>query len=182
MPLTIETITGESRPLTDNGPLWCPGNRGPGRNRAWRIVQASVFGTLMDSPINTNSPFSGLFIAGVNARQELITDVNDTSQNISLGGVPLFTRGVPLDMQCSNVQTAFFATGGNVGIGGNGQPRLTFTCILEAKLPVLIYEGQTLLGVYVSNPGTPVPGPGANSRCKLSFTVIEGTPDEIAKL
>jgi len=168
-------IQGTSVPLTDNGPLWCKCQQEPARGKMWKVLGLAVTGTLMDTAISVASPVSGLFIVPVGTPPETINDCNNPSS--AFPGVPLNKRFFPIEMECVTQQSGAFPGGGNAG---TGFPNFFFSCTLDQKSSIYVPEKFTLLGAYISNPGTAAPGPGAGSQCQLMGFVLEGSPEEFS--
>ena len=169
-------LQGSSVPLTDNSTLWCPLNSTPAAGHMWRVLMIGVMGTLMDSALNPALPVSGCFVVPLQSanQPETLLDMN-TGTNFQLLHF-LNRRFIPISMAINSTQTINFPAGGNAG---NGQAQYWMSGV-QTEI-AFVPENYTILFAGTSNPGSAIPGPGANSQCFMQAMVLEGLPWEFAK-
>jgi hypothetical protein len=152
----------------DGSGLWVRANDTPPPGYFWKVLFASVTGTLMNSPLNDKAPVSGFFVMDWNSPRELITDQNTATGNFP--GVPLAKRGyAALDFDCSCPESAAFPGGGSaVQI-----PNFFLTANTKQSPACTVPAGKTVVFIGLSNPGAVEPGPGQGSMGNLTLYVLE---------
>lgn len=134
-----QTTADETLTVTLNG--------GPLAGEVWIIPRLTMHGVCSVNPSTAQSPISGLFMVQFGTEVESLTDAQ------SVAGWNIRSRGIPLP------------SGVVVNVTTIPGPPVSFAyCIsLTQSTPLIVTPGQTLRGVLSSNPGTPIPGPGAGS-------------------
>lgn len=118
----------------------------PGAGERWIISRLTLHGVCAVTPINSQSPITGLFLVPVGTIEESLADGQGTvGWNIAARGIPL-PAGVV-------VNATFIPTSNTYA----------YVISLTQSSPLILTAGQTLRGVISCNPGTLTPGPGAGS-------------------
>lgn len=116
----------------------------------WIVSRLTLHGAVATNPLLAQSPISGLFLVPYGAPIETLAQGDDTAGSI---GWNIESRGIPLPA--------------GVVINSTLIPIAPISyayCIsLTQSSPIIVSAGQTLRAVLSCNPGTPQPGPGANS-------------------
>lgn len=118
----------------------------PAPGERWIISRLTLHGICAVSPINAQSPITGLFLVPVGTEEETLSDGQ------SVIGWNIKARGIPLP--AGVVVNVTFIPSSNT---------YAYVLSLTQSSALVLTSGQTLRGVVSCNPGTLVPGPGAGS-------------------